>query len=52
MRTAYEHGFEVITLTDCTAATSVKEHRHALKFDFPMFSKPMPSIELLGSFGS
>jgi nicotinamidase-related amidase len=51
MRTAYEHGFEVITLTDCTAATSPEEHKNALKFDFPMFSKPMPSTELLGAFG-
>src|SRR5512132_1638483 len=27
MRTAYEHGFEVITLVDCVAATSSEEHR-------------------------
>lgn len=48
MRTAYEHGFEVITLTDCVAATSVEEHDNALKYDFPMFSKPMPSGDFLG----
>jgi nicotinamidase-related amidase len=48
MRTAYEHGFEVITLIDCVAATSSEEHRNAIKYDFPMFSKPMPSAELLG----
>ncbi|MFT3771546.1 MAG: cysteine hydrolase [Minicystis sp.] len=48
MRTAYEHGFEVITLVDCVAATSFEEHRNAIKYDFPMFSKPMPSSELLG----
>lgn len=48
MRTAYEHGFEVITLVDCVAATSAEEHRNAIKYDFPMFSKPMPSSELLG----
>jgi len=47
MRTAYEHGFEVVTLTDCTAATSPEEHRNALKYDFPMFSKPMPSSDFL-----
>jgi len=41
MRTAYEHGFDVITLTDCAAATSGEEHRNAIKYDFPMFSKPM-----------
>jgi len=47
MRTAYEHGFEVITLTDCVAATSVEEHANALKYDFPMFSTPMPSTQLM-----
>jgi nicotinamidase-related amidase len=48
MRTAYEHGFDVITLTDCLAATSSEAHKNALKYDFPMFSKPMPSAEVLG----
>jgi nicotinamidase-related amidase len=52
MRTAYEHGFEVITLTDCVAGTSVEEHANAIKFDYPMFSKPMPSSELLGHLGN
>jgi nicotinamidase-related amidase len=47
MRTAYEHGFDVITLTDCVAATSGEEHRNAIKYDFPMFSRPMPSSEFL-----
>ncbi len=47
MRTAYEHGVDAITLADCTAATSPEEHKNALKFDFPMFSKPMPSGEFL-----
>ena len=51
MRTAYEHGFEVITLTDCVAATSTEEHSNAIKYDFPMFSKPMPSSELVGHLG-
>jgi nicotinamidase-related amidase len=43
MRSAYENGYEVITLSDCVAATSVEEHENALKFDYPMFSKPMES---------
>jgi nicotinamidase-related amidase len=47
MRTAYEHGFEVITLTDCTAATSPEEHANALKYDFPMFSTPMTSHDVM-----
>lgn len=51
MRTAYEHGFDVITLTDCVAATSREEHQNAIKYDFPMFSRPMPSSELIGQLG-
>jgi nicotinamidase-related amidase len=45
MRSAYERGYEVVTLTDCVAATSVEEHENAIKFDYPMFSKPMTSAE-------
>ena len=41
MRSAYERGFAVITLTDCVAATSIEEHTNALTFDYPMFSMPM-----------
>lgn len=51
MRTAYEHGFDVVTLVDCLAATSPEEHRNAIKYDFPMFSRPMPSTELLAALG-
>jgi nicotinamidase-related amidase len=51
MRTAYEHGFDVIKLVDCVAATSSEEHQNALKFDFPMFSRPMPSSEVLAQLG-
>ena len=47
MRTAYEHGFEVITLTDCVAGTSHDEHANAIKYDYPMFSKPTSSADLL-----
>ncbi len=50
MRTAYEHGFDVITLSDCTAATSPEEHANALKYDFPMFSTPMTSRDVIGKF--
>jgi len=41
MRTAYEHGFRVITLTDCVAGTSQEEHDNAIRYDYPMFSVPM-----------
>jgi nicotinamidase-related amidase len=38
MRTGYEKGYEVITLSDCVAATSPEEHENAIRFDYPMFS--------------
>lgn len=47
MRTAYEKGFNVITLTDCVAATSEEEHRNAIAKDYPMFSRPMTHDALL-----
>jgi ureidoacrylate peracid hydrolase len=47
MRGAYERGFEVITLTDCTAATSQKEQDAALACDFGMFSHPMTHAEFI-----
>jgi nicotinamidase-related amidase len=43
MRSAYENGYRVITLTDCTAATSAEEHDNAIAYDFPMFSLPVDS---------
>jgi nicotinamidase-related amidase len=43
MRTGYEKGYKVITLSDCVAATSAEEHDNAIKFDFPMFSDVMTS---------
>jgi nicotinamidase-related amidase len=45
MRSAYEKGFDVVTLTDCVAATSQAEHDNAIQYDYPMFSRPMPSDE-------
>ena len=41
MRTGYEKGYEVITLSDCVAATSAEEHENAIRFDYPMFSEVM-----------
>ena len=48
MRSAYERGYEVVTLTDCVAGTSIEEHANAIKYDYPMFSKPMTSQEFVG----
>ena len=48
MRSGYENGYEVITLNDCVAATSIEEHDNALSYDFPMFSKPMSANDFIG----
>lgn len=47
MRTAYELGYDVVTLTDCCATVSEDAQRSAIANDFPMFSQPMTSRELL-----
>jgi nicotinamidase-related amidase len=56
MRTGYEKGYDVITLSDCVAATSPEEHANAIKFDYPMFSAVMTAdafaSELQGSLTS
>jgi nicotinamidase-related amidase len=41
MRTGYEKGYQVVTLSDCVAATSAEEHQNAIQFDYPMFSEVM-----------
>ena len=47
MRSAYEKGFEVVTLTDCVGATSEEEHTNAITYDYPMFSESMTSAEFV-----
>ncbi|MDX6310254.1 MAG: ureidoacrylate peracid hydrolase [Nocardioidaceae bacterium] len=51
MRSGYENGYQVITLSDCVAATSVEEHDNALRYDYPMFSQPMTSTEFIEAVG-
>jgi nicotinamidase-related amidase len=51
MRSGYENGYEVYTLTDCTAATSPEEHNNAIAYDYPMFSKPISAEELIQELG-
>ena len=41
MRAGYEKGYDVVTLTDCTATMSAEEQDHACARNFPMFSRPM-----------
>jgi ureidoacrylate peracid hydrolase len=43
MRSGYEKGYVVITLSDCVAATSIEEHENAIKLNYPMFSNVMSS---------
>lgn len=47
MRTAYEKGYDVITLTDCTATLSEDEQRFAVEKNFPMFSRPATHEQFL-----
>jgi ureidoacrylate peracid hydrolase len=47
MRSGYEKGYRVITLSDCVAATSPEEHENAIKFDYPMFSEVRTSKDLV-----
>jgi nicotinamidase-related amidase len=47
MRSAYERGFRVVTLTDCCATLSEEEQRVATEKDFAMFSRPMTHEALL-----
>ncbi|PIF05047.1 MAG: isochorismatase [Propionibacterium sp.] len=49
MRSAYENGYDVYTLTDCVAATSQEEHDNAIAKDYPMFSHPTTSTEFLAA---
>lgn len=51
MRSAYERGYDVITLTDCTAALSEEEQRLAVEKNYPMFSKPMTHGDFLARLG-
>lgn len=50
MRSAYERGFDVVTLTDCTATLSAQEQQFAIEKNFPMFSRPMTHDAFLAAF--
>src|SRR6202162_534312 len=47
MRSAYERGFDVVTLNDCTATLSQEAQDMALAHNFGMFSRPMSHDEFL-----
>ena len=47
MRTAYEKGYDVVTLKDCTATLSEEEQRMAVEKNYPMFSRPLDHNDFL-----
>jgi ureidoacrylate peracid hydrolase len=47
MRTAYEKGYNVVTLKDCTATLSEEEQKLAVEKNYPMFSRPLDHKEFL-----
>lgn len=49
MRSGYENGYQVITLTDAVAATSAAEHENAITYDYPMFSTPLSSADVVSA---
>ena len=52
MRTGYENGYRVVTVTDCTAATSTAEHESAIRFDYPMFSLPVSADDVISALAN
>ena len=47
MRTAYEKGFNTVTLTDCCATTSAEGQAGATGGTFGMFSDPMTADDFV-----
>jgi len=47
MRTAYELGYHVFTLSDCMAATSIAAQEATMEHNFGMFSIPKTSTEIM-----
>jgi nicotinamidase-related amidase len=52
MRSGYENGYRVLTLSDCVAATSQAEHDNAIRYDYPMFSLPVSADAVIAAFGA
>lgn len=46
-RSAYDKGYEVFILSDCTAATSIEEQNFATEKILPLFSKVITSIQFI-----
>jgi ureidoacrylate peracid hydrolase len=52
MRTGYEKGYKIVTLTDCTATVSAEEQAFAVAKNFPMFSRPLDHQTFLAEFAN
>jgi nicotinamidase-related amidase len=52
MRSAYEKGFRVYTMTDCTAALSREIQDFTVNVNFPIYSCPMTHEEFLAQLGA
>jgi nicotinamidase-related amidase len=52
MRSAYELGYQVYTLKDCVAATSLEAQDATLEHNFGMFSVPTTSEEMMEAIGT
>lgn len=48
VRSGYEKGYDVVTLTDCTATFSDEQQHAAENFTLPMFSRTLKHTEFLG----
>ena len=46
-RTGYERGFQVVTLSDCTATLSEQEQRFTLEKNLPMFARVLRHKQFL-----
>jgi ureidoacrylate peracid hydrolase len=46
-RTGYDKGYDVVTLTDCTATIGEEEQRAAVEKNFWMFSRPLTHLQFL-----
>lgn len=47
VRSGYEKGYDVITLSDCTATFSEEQQHAALTYTLPMFSHVMSHVQFL-----
>ncbi len=52
MRSAYEMGYDVYTMTDCTAALSPEVQHFTVEVNFPIYSCPMTHEEFLAQLGA